>query len=55
MKYIGGGKAGGGEVGWKLKAGYTNHKETNYNVVSSVGHRNSYSQPGRPRWSSAAI
>ena len=33
-------------MGEKPKAGYTIHKETNYNVVSSVGHRNSYSQPG---------
>ena len=49
MKYI-----GGGHWGW-VGAGYTIHKETNYNVVSSVGHRNSYSQPGRPRRSSAAV
>ena len=39
----------------KPKAGYTIHKETNYNVVSLVGHRNSYSQPGRPRRSVMVI
>ena len=42
-------------AGGKPKAAYTIHKETNYNVVSSVEHRNSYSQPDRPRRSSAAV
>ena len=42
-------------VGGKPKAGYTIHKETNSSVVSSVGHRNCHSQPGRPRRSSAAV
>ena len=42
-------------VGGKPKAGNTIHKETNSSVVCSVLHRNSHSQPGRPRWSSAAV
>ena len=42
-------------VGGKPKAGYTIHKETNIDVVASVGHRNSHSQPGRPRRSSATL
>ena len=42
-------------VGGKPKAGNTIHKETNSSVVCSVLHRNSLSQPGRPRRSSAAV
>ena len=59
MKFIGGGRVGG--VGWVLgvggkpKAGNTIHKETNSSVVCSVLHRNSHSQPDRPRQSSAAV
>ena len=55
------GWAGGRGVGWVLgvggkpKAGDTIHKETNSSVVCSVLHRNSHSQPGRPRRSSAAV
>ena len=47
-------------VGWAVgaggepKAGYTIHKETDSSSVSSVGHRNSHSRPGRPRRSLAA-
>ena len=37
------------EVGGNPKAGYTIHKETNYNTVSSVGHRNSPSHTGITR------
>ena len=46
---------GGRGVGWALgvggkpKAGNTIHKETNSSAVSSVGHRNCHSQPGRPQ------
>ena len=62
MNFIGGGRVGGG-VGWgwvlgvggKPKAGNTIHKETNSNVVCSVLHRNSHSQPGRARRSPAAV
>ena len=49
MKFIGGGRAGGGwvlGVGEKPKAGNTIHKEANSSAVSSVGHRNCHSQPG---------
>ena len=46
-------RVGGGGVGGKPKAGNTIHKETNSSAVSSVGHRNCHSQPGRPRRSSA--
>ena len=53
MKFIGGGRVLG--VGGKPKAGSTIHKETNSSAVCSVLHRNSYSQPGRPRRSSAAV
>ena len=55
------GWAGGRGVGWvlgvggKLKAGNTIHKETNSSAVCSVLHRNSHSQPGRPRQSPAAV
>ena len=42
-------------VGGKPKAGGTIHKETNSSVVCSVLHRNSHSQPGRPRRSPAAV
>ena len=62
MKYIGGGRgrvgrgAGGREgagwvlgVGRKPKAGNTIHKEANSSAMSSVGHRNCHSQPGRTR------
>ena len=42
-------------VGGKPKVGNIIHKETNSSVVSSVGHRNCHSQPGRLRWSSAAV
>ena len=42
-------------MGEKLKAGNTIHKEANSSAVSSVGHRNCHSQPGRMRWSSAAV
>ena len=51
MKYIGGGWTGG--VGWMLvvggkpKVGNTIHKEANSSAMSSVGHRNCHSQPGR--------
>ena len=68
MNYMGGGQVGGrwsGHWGWALgwalgvggkpKVGNTIHKEANSSVVSSVGHRNCHSQPGRPRWSSAAV
>ena len=60
MNFIGGGWGGMG-VGWALgvggkpKAGNTIHKETNSSVVCSVLHRNSNSQPGRPRRSPAAV
>ena len=60
MNYIGGG-AGGRGVGWVLgvgrkpKAGNTIYKETNSSAVSSVGHRNCHSQPGRPRRSSVVV
>ena len=54
MKFIGGGRAGGG-WGGKPKAGNTIHKETNSSAVCSVLHRNSHSQPGRPRRSLAAV
>ena len=60
MNYIGGVRAGGG-VGWALgaggkpKAGNTIHKEANSSAVSSVGHINCHSQPGRTRQSSAAV
>ena len=59
MKFIGGG--GGRGVGWVLglggkpKAGNTIHKERTSSVVCSALHRNSNSQPGRPRRSSAAV
>ena len=50
------GREGGGVgVGGKPKAGNTIHKETNSSAVSSVGHRNCHSQPGRPRRSSAVV
>ena len=52
MEFIGGGQAGGGE---KPKAGLTIHKETDSSNVFSVGQRNSHSQPGRLRWSLAAV
>ena len=63
MKYIEVGGGVGWEGGWggcwgvggKPKAGNTIHKETDSSVVSSVGHRNCHSQPGRARWSSAAV
>ena len=61
MNYIGGGWAGGRGVGWALgaggkpKAGNTIHKEANSSAVSSVGHINCHSQPGRTRQSSAAV
>ena len=59
MKFIGvGGREGGGVgvgVGGKPKAGNTIHKEANSSAVSSVGHRNSHSQPGKTRRSSAAV
>ena len=48
MKFIGGGLVGGMlGVGGNLKAGNTIHKEANSSAVSSVGHRNCYSQPGK--------
>ena len=52
MKFIGGGVGVGGG---KLKVGNTIHKEANSNAVSSVGHRNCQSQPGRTRRLSAAV
>ena len=59
MKFIGGGRVGGGGVGvgvdGKPKAGNTIYKETNSSAVCSVLHRNSHSQPGRPRRSPAAV
>ena len=42
-------------VGGKPKAGNTIYKEANNSAVSSVGHRNCHSQPGKTRWSSAAV
>ena len=56
MKFIGGGQAIGvlGVVG-KPEAGNTIHKEVDSSVVSSVGHRNYHSQPGRARRLSAAV
>ena len=42
-------------VGGKPKAGYIIHKETHSINVFSVGHRNSHSQPGRPRRSLSAV
>ena len=39
-------------VGGKPKAGNTIHKEANSSAVSSVGHRNCHSQPGKTRRSS---
>ena len=48
-------------VGWVLgaggkpKAGNTIHKEAYSSAVSSVGHINCHSQPGRTRQSSAAV
>ena len=42
-------------MGGKPKASNTIHKETNNSVVSSVGHRNWHSQPGKLRRSSAAV
>ena len=39
----------------KPKVGKTIHKEANSSAVPSVGHRNFHSQPGRTRWSSAAV
>ena len=53
MKFIGGGWALG--VGLKPKAGNIMHKEANSSAVSSVGHRNCHSQPGKIRRSSAAV
>ena len=55
MKYIGGGQVGGVGVGGKLKVDNTIHKEINSSVVSSVGHRNCHSQPGRLRQSLSAV
>ena len=55
MKYIGGGQVGGGGVGGKAKVGNTIYKEANSSAMSSVGHRNCHSQPGRMRQSSAAV
>ena len=50
------GVEGGWEAeGGKLKAGNTIHKEANSSAMSSVGHRNCHSQPGRTRQSSAAV
>ena len=42
-------------VGGKPKAGNTIHSETNSSIVSSVEHRKCHSQPGRRRWSLAAV
>ena len=39
----------------RLKAGKTIHREANSSAVSSVGHRNYHSQPGRMRQLSAAV
>ena len=55
------GWAGGRGVGWALgaggkpKAGNTIHKEANSSAVSSVGHTNCHSLPGKTRRSSAAV
>ena len=54
MKFIGVGGCRLG-LGEKPKVGNTIHKEANSSAVSSVGHRNCHSQPGRTRWSSAAV
>ena len=52
----GGGRVGVGVgVGGKPKAGNTIHKEANSSAMSSVGHRNCHSQPGRTIRSSAAV
>ena len=53
--YRGGWVGGALGAGGKPKAGNTIHKEANSSAVSSVGHRNRHSQPGRPRRSSAAV
>ena len=42
-------------VGGKLKMDNAIHKEANSSAVSSVGHRNCHSQPGRTRRLSAAV
>ena len=42
-------------VGGKLKVGNTIHKEANSSAVSSIGHKNCHSQPGRTRRLSAAV
>ena len=39
--------------GWEAKGGQ--HQEANSSAMSSVGHRNCYSQPGETRQSSAAV
>ena len=54
MKYSYRGWAGG-RGGGKLNAGNTIHKEANSSAVSSIGHRNCHSKPGRTRQSSAAV
>ena len=56
MNYIGVGGVGWAlGVGGKPKVGNTIHKEANSSAVSSLGHRNCHSQPGRPRRSSVAV
>ena len=58
IKFIGCGRVGGGWGGWvggKPKAGRTIHREAKGSTVCSVRHRNSDSQPGRPRRSLAAV
>ena len=49
-----GGGGVGVRVGGKPKADNTIHQEANSSAMSSVGHRNYQSQPGRTRQSSAA-
>ena len=55
IKFIGGGQAGKVGAGEKPKAGKSIHNDTNSSIVFSVGHRNSHSQPGRPRQSLAVV
>ena len=51
MKFIGGGRVGGGGVsiggGWEVEGGQYHHSEANSSIVLSVEHRNCHGQPGR--------
>ena len=58
MKFIGGGWVVGwalGVGGWEAEGEQNHPREANISAVSSVGHRNYHSQPGRTRRSSAAV